>query len=314
MQMTGYRQDRILASYLNGGYRVSISDTGCKVRTLVDPSNPYPVHPETFDLKVTDWCNAGCAFCHEGSTTRGKHGELEPLLNMISTLPKGVEIAIGGGDPLSWPHLDRFLEAIQGRYIANITVNGLHINKYASRLRVLQDRQMIYGIGISAVTDGIEASDFKYTPEWGLKHVVGHVILGRYAVDRYYHIPAYTMPAYLFLGYKNWGRGVSYKDREYSPIPHNLESLCKNPYKFLHCMKWLGVNLSFDNLAIKQLRLKEILSADMWSKLYMGDDGKFSMYVDAVKQEFAQTSTSGERVSWSDMSLTEYFQKMSRNL
>ena len=53
--------------------------------------------------------------------------------------------------------------------------------------------------------------------------------------------------------------------------------------------------VSFDNLALKQLPVREQMSDEDWEKFYMGDDGQFTMYIDAVKREFAKNSTSTER-------------------
>ena len=39
----------------------------------------------------------------------------------------------------------------------------------------------------------------------------------------------------------------------------------------------------------------------------MGDDFCFTMYIDAVKQEYAPTSRSKDRISFNDCSLLEYF-------
>ena len=53
--------------------------------------------------------------------------------------------------------------------------------------------------------------------------------------------------------------------------------------------------LSFDNLAIKQLDVKSLLTEEEWNKFYMGDDGTHTMYIDLVKNKYAQSSTSEER-------------------
>ena len=53
--------------------------------------------------------------------------------------------------------------------------------------------------------------------------------------------------------------------------------------------------VSFDNLAIKQLDVKNILTDNEWQEFYQGDDGTMTMYVDGVKQQFAMTSTSPTR-------------------
>ena len=98
----------MLASYRNGGYEVSILADGTKIRQGVEPTIP-PRHPESLDVKITDWCDAGCAWCHEGSTRRGRHAELPPLIDMLTTLPPGVEIALGGGDALSHPGFEELV-------------------------------------------------------------------------------------------------------------------------------------------------------------------------------------------------------------
>ena len=75
-------------------------------------------------------------------------------------------------------------------------------------------------------------------------------------------------------------------------------------------INWLKENLSkyldkfkvvsFDNLAIKQLEVKNILSNDEWQEFYQGDDGTMTMYVDGVKQQFARTSTAPDRYELKD--------------
>ena len=53
--------------------------------------------------------------------------------------------------------------------------------------------------------------------------------------------------------------------------------------------------ISFDNLAIKQLEPNRLMSDEDYEEFYMGDDGSFTMYVDAVNRQFAQSSVSTNR-------------------
>ena len=53
--------------------------------------------------------------------------------------------------------------------------------------------------------------------------------------------------------------------------------------------------VSFDNLALEQINVKGQLSKEEWNEFYMGDDGKFTMYIDMVKQEFARCSIAETR-------------------
>ena len=52
---------------------------------------------------------------------------------------------------------------------------------------------------------------------------------------------------------------------------------------------------AFDNLAVDQLRLREVLGDKNFNDFYMGDDGEYTMYVDAVEERFAVSSTSEKR-------------------
>ena len=49
--------------------------------------------------------------------------------------------------------------------------------------------------------------------------------------------------------------------------------------------------MSFDNLALKQLNIKQYLTEEEWSRFYCGSDGSFTMYIDAIEQKYAMSST-----------------------
>ena len=92
----------------------------------------------------------------------------------------------------------------------------------------------------------------------------------------------------LILGYKDFRRGVS----AHSAL---TDSRMNEMYSELPEMLGRFKTVSFDNLAIKQLNAKRIMSEEEWNEFYMGDDGQFTMYIDLVKREFAKSSTSTER-------------------
>ena len=53
--------------------------------------------------------------------------------------------------------------------------------------------------------------------------------------------------------------------------------------------------VSFDNLAIEQLKPRRLLTDEQYDEFYMGDDGSHTMYVDLVNNQFAVSSTATER-------------------
>ena len=69
--------------------------------------------------------------------------------------------------------------------------------------------------------------------------------------------------------------------------------------------EWLNDNLpemtdhfncvSFDNLALKQLDVRRLMKDEEWNEFYIGDDGKYTFYIDMVENKFARNSVSDAR-------------------
>ena len=306
----------ILYTYCNGNTIISIYDDGTKIREY--DGIPKPEFPESCDVKITNYCNGGssgstCQFCHEQSNVNGKHADLNKLLSVISELPAGVELAIGGGDALSHPNLNEFLEVLKERgLIANITINQSHIKKHKSQLIQLINNKMIYGIGIScSPIDERCVEDIKDICKIS-NNVVFHLINGINTLsDIQSLITTYkdNRCKILILGYKKWGMGSSFYSLNKKLIEDNMSSYEMYLHKFL---KMSNVVMSFDNLAISQLRLKRYFTDEGWDKFFMGKDGMFSMYIDAVNQQYAMSSTSGARVSFDEIGLKNYFQSLGK--
>lgn len=314
----------VLGDFQNGGYRTILYKNGTKERRYTGPS-PLPLFPETIDLKITDYCNAGCKFCHENSTLRGKHGNLNGIFNSLQELPAGVEIALGGGNPLDYPRLGTFLDQAQRQgLIVNITVNEAHARqeKYFKDLIYYQQEGYIHGVGISPITnDWLDVSTFS-----SVNNLITHYILGRlnlpFEVHKHLTKPSdRNISRYLpknqkmlFLGFKNIGRGESFIKQQEDSYSHDVDSNIAVWRRFLvPILKLLveqGNTILFDNLAIKQLRVKEQLP-ELWKSLYMGPDGMFSMFIDGVQGTFSKNSTTPykERTSWDSISLLDFFQE-----
>jgi hypothetical protein len=297
----------ILHTYLNGNTTVSIHSDGTKVRSC--DGEPRPVHPESMDIKITNACDGGCAYCHEKSVPSGKHGDLDKLLDVISELPAGVELALGGGNPLSHPDLVPFLRAAKDKgLIVNLTVNQQHVfGKYGDILLGIVMTDLIHGLGIS------------YSPKYDINdmtlllsessNIVFHMIMGVNEVEEIDDLIAFSKKMgrdckILVLGYKQYGRGLTFYDEA---VEANKAKWYVQLAKHFHKD---GVVISFDNLAIKQLKLQRYFTDDAWSKFYMGSDGEFTIYIDAVDQIYAKSSVSDNRVSWDDTSITKYFAQL----
>ena len=272
---------KLLGSYTNGNYSVKILSDGTKIRETED--NVFiPSFAENMDIKITNYCNMGCKFCHEGSCVEGKHADILSE-KFVDTLHPYQEVALGGGDVTSHPDLIPFLHKLKDRkVIANITVNQKHFEEKQDLIRMLVDEKLVYGVGVSLVspTDSFISLVKQYP------NAVIHVINGILTSNDIKKLSNNNLKI-LILGYKQLRRGNDY-------FVVNQKSIYKNH-------KWLSDNLpdivkqfnvvSFDNLAIEQLDVQRLLSKEEWEEFYMGDDGTVTYYIDMVEKKFAKSST-----------------------
>lgn len=290
--------NKILSSYVNGNTKVTIYEDGTKIREF--EGIPEIDHPESIDVKITNYCDMGCKFCHESSTVKGKHADLQKLKEVLEYLPKGIELAIGGGNPLSHPDLIEFLIWCQMKgFIANMTVNQAHLKPFMNTIETLLEENLIRGLGISI--HGNDWESVKYLKTLS-NNIVYHVIAGIHEIDILNKLREIGNCKVLILGYKTFGRGLDYFNPEVTLIMTRWKVFIKY---------YLGkFVVSFDNLALEQLDIKSILNDEFWNTFYMGDDFTFTMYIDAVNQEYAPTSRSADnRMKFNDMSLFDYFGK-----
>lgn len=273
----------MLGTYNNGNYNVKIFDDGTKIREN-DLDFLSPSFPENIDLKITDYCDAGCAWCHENSTKKGDHGSIHH--EFLDTLTPYTELAIGGGNPLSHPGLIEFLEYMKSRkIICNLTVNQVHFEKEQDYIEKLVGNKLIYGLGVSLLNPTTKFLDMvtKYD------NTIIHTINGVTSIKQYEKLSDKGLKI-LILGYKLLRRGNEYYARSSKVEDFKFELKEKLP-NLLDKFK----TVSFDNLAINQLEIKKLVSEDYWNEFYMGDDGNYTMYIDLVKEEFAASSTRTDR-------------------
>lgn len=286
-------------SYVNGNYTVWInSDNGTKIRLTQDDEYKAD-RPESIDLKITDYCDMNCPMCHENSLVDGKHASIEQ--RFIDTLPPYLEVAIGGGNPLSHPDLHSFLNTLKERKcFPSITVNQKHFIDSFAYIKKLHDEKLIHGIGVS-IADNV--SDELIEKVQSLSSAcVFHIIVGNVSVDTLKRLYDKNIKI-LFLGYKNIRRGQTYRTSHNGKIQTNTQELTE----MLPMMLEHFNTVSFDNLALEQLAVKQILPNNVWNSFYMGNDGEHTFYIDMVKEEFAQSSVSSKRFPISDKSLKEMF-------
>jgi hypothetical protein len=289
----------LLHEYQNGNVFTQIYEDGTKIRQWPDGEKPVSEYPESCDLKITQYCDmdAVCVYCHEMSNKFGKHGDLDVIDSIWASQKPGTELAIGGGNPLAHPGLTSFLRKMKDRgIIPNVTVNIMHMKKFAHVIREFQEEKLIYGLGISYRGEkslALLPEDIDY------KNVVFHMIMGIHSLNDCLIVIEWCAargitPKILLLGYKTFGNGIHHYTDE---LKLQL-ALWDKLYLTRLLNSTVKVVVSFDNLAISQLNLKDKVKPEVWEELFQGEDGNHTFYIDAVKQEVARTSTTAQRYSY----------------
>lgn len=276
-------KSKILGRYTNGNYTVTIFDDGTKIREN-DLDNLTPAFSENCDVKITDKCSQGCKFCYEGCTVEGKHSNIleQPWINSLHPY---TELAINGND-LDHPDLENFLWFLRGkRVIANMTVNQNQLINNYPKIREWIDKKIIWGLGVSYKND--PEIIIQYLKD--IPNAVLHVVNGIITEGDFKGLSGKGLKV-LILGYKTRGRGVSYAKENQDEIQKNISWLHDNLENLIPQFKVV----SFDNLAIEQLKVKRLLGEEEWKEFYMGDDGQYTFYIDAVSGTFSRDSVTAE--------------------
>lgn len=279
----------VLAKYKNGNYTVILADDGTKIR-VNNLDNLTPSFAESIDCTITNKCDGGCPYCYLGCNENGEHADLnQPFFN---TLHKGQELALNGND-LSHPDLLKFLVRMRRNgVICNITLNQKHFMKYAMSLKNLATIGLVHGIGVS-LTDSSDKG--LYDQLSLIPNTVVHVIDGLTTKEDIDNMSDKGIKM-LVLGYKPIGRGKEYLDKHKTEINNNIKYLRDN---LKEISKHFDV-VSFDNLAIEHLNVESLVKKDRWNELYMGDEGQYTFFIDAVNKKFAVSSLSEEQYDLMD--------------
>lgn len=323
--------------YINGNYIVKTARYGSSFfglwkRALRIGEDLKSEFPDSIDLKISNRCSHGCPFCHESSIKNGKILDLDKTKEILSQLPtKPIEIAVGGGNVLEClDETEDILDWLNKRgHQTRITITFNDLKSTGSKKLDEKITNILYGVGglgisiTSLKSTGIDLSIFEkngnFFPFKGdlLNYtdlgknlslgpqIVYHVIAGITPLDDIKWLIKNTKSSILILGFKQWGRSKDSDIPDLSKLKEYLKDLIQSPE---------NSNLStigFDNLAIEQLDIKNIIGDNSWKEIYLGDEGSCSMYIDAVKGEFARTSRSPERISWDNIKLLDYYASLS---
>lgn len=287
-----------IATYKNGNTLTTIYDDGTKLHYTQDNEFKYEF-PESHDISISQCCDNGCSWCYYGCSPTGKHGKLLGW-NFFDTMRPYTEVAVNLQLPLN-PQFEDFLKEMNNRkVIVNVTVNQNHFMKdeLKAKLHEWVDADLVKGIGISLVKPSPEFID----AVWEFKNSVVHVIAGVTPIEDIMMLMGHNLKI-LILGYKSVGRGGDFYYYNAPSIVQKISDLKNNIDEVFRRFQVV----SFDNLAIKQLNIKSLLSGSEWEEFYGGDDGTLTFFIDLVKGVFARNSLSHITYTIGDKTVDEMF-------
>ena len=276
--------------YWNGNGYCELNKVNGTMITSVLGDEPFKAEfPLNCDMNISRMCTNGCAFCYEGCSPEGNHADIKKFIedknSFLYSLHEGTELAINGNEPLH-PDLELLLQFCKERnIIANLTVQELTLLKHKDQIEEWLNKGLLHGIGVSPCIYSEDMLEFCNNHP----SAVVHTIVGITTPENYKHLMIYNKLKILILGYKCFGKGISYlyKDETITnELTRNTDWLKTNVKDFINHFKVV----SFDNLAIKQLDIKSWLPPIQWEKFYRGDDGSHTLYIDLVDETFAKNS------------------------
>lgn len=263
-------------------------ESGAKIRLSFDGSPPpkRALVPELVDIKITDFCPFDCAFCYQDSTRRGAHAEKKHLeiLAYCLTGMRVFEVAIGGGEPTMHPNFLSVLQSFRrGGTVPNFTTKSLAWLRDASLwVPVLEACgafayspsrvEDIEGLGALLKVNGISRQRASVQLVMGTMDRYSFGIMLRAAVKQELRVT--------LLGYKTTGRGA---DVKIEPYDWWLEEIMKLHKEDKYC------RIGIDTALAAQYEAK-ILDAGIPSWCFHTQEGKHSMYIDAVAQRMGPSS------------------------
>lgn len=246
--------------------------------------------PELVDIKITNWCDAQCAFCYQDSTTEGKHGDVDFIEAVIDALGHmGVfEIAFGGGETTAHPSFTKFLQTCQyNDIIPNFTTRNLD---WLRNLNWTKYYEMIGGFAYSTesvedirrfakLLNDVGAQNIPYVrSKANVQLVMG--TMTRTNFKKALIVCKENNLNITLLGYKTTGRGDQFTPKDYSWWIDVIKEL-RDTY--------LLPNVGIDTALAAEYK-QQISDAGIPKWLFQIKEGKFSCYIDAVECKMGPSS------------------------
>ena len=288
----------LLSKYKNGNAMIELYDDGTKIMETDDDEFDFEF-ASSMDVCISERCDNGCKFCYANCTPNGKVANFD--WGFLNEIPAGVEMAINMQFPLPEGFEDFLRKMKDNGVIVNVTINQRHFEQHEDYIEYLVKEHLVWGVGISLV----QATEQFIDSVKQFDNAVIHVINGVVTMTDMLMLGNKDLKL-LILGYKDKGRGVSYHENEKAEVERKQEMM-------KHCipifMKMFKA-VSFDNLALKQLDIKSLVSDDVWDMYYMGKEATSSFYINLVKGTYSPSSLDTLELPIGGLNVKEMFQNI----
>ena len=296
-----------IVQYQNGNVTVTLDKSNGTKERFTEDDEFHPEFAESIDVTITYRCDNNCRFCYADCTPSGNHADLFSKYVteiFIPSIKPYTELALNGND-LSHPQLEGFLSLLkENNIIANLTVHQNHFMRNLDLLHKWSKNNLINGLGISLVNP----SHMGFIQEVNrFPNSVIHCIAGVLSEDDIKKLSNNNLKL-LILGYKNKGRGGEYFSNNSSEVSKRIYWLRESIDRFIKDN--LFNVISFDNLAVEQLDIKNTISDSEWNRYYMGDDGSFTFFVDLVNMKYSRDSMNPDIRYISNKNAIQMFQSI----
>ena len=243
--------------------------------------------PELVDIKITDYCPFGCKYCYQGSTAKGTHAKTDTINTLSYALGRMhvFEVALGGGEPTMHPDFLKILHGFRHNGIVpNFTTRSLEWLKGKHAKEILDTcGAFAYSVNtaadvrrFAAVAKKFEDKPHSRDDKFSVQYVLG-------TGGNLYELLEEARKNHLrvtLLGFKRVGFGKDFKEKSEDWIA-TVKKIRKEE-SFVR----IGVDT-----AIIQGDGQRIMSELNVSPLLMTtEEGKFSMYIDAVAETMGPSS------------------------
>ena len=293
-------------TYKNGNAVINIGGDGSRV---IEFENDLVLdYPLNIDIRVSTKCSFGakpngtpgfCNFCHESALQNGKECDYLFLRDKLYDIPTGMAVELAIGANTLTDNLFEFLwwAKCQG-FICNVTINQGHLKRDFDLIKRAIEIGSIKGLGIS-YRSGLnwdvpqELLDYPNT--------VFHVIAGINTIAEVESLATKGVKKVLILGEKDFGFNLGNVD---------LESRNhKEWFWWVHRLFSQFQVVSFDNLALEQLRIQRFFTSQNWAVF---NQGERSFYINAVDGYYAPSSRSNNKTDWNKKNISEYFKSINK--